>query len=49
MKLRWFTTYDKHGLDSETVLQYQENEDDEWEDVDFVRERLHNPDEQVEE
>ena len=48
MELRWYTTYDKHGLDSETILQYRESEDDQWKDVDFVREREFEHDEQIE-
>lgn len=39
MELRWYTTYNEHGLDSETELQYRESEDDEWEAVPYVRVR----------
>ena len=39
MKLRWYTTYNKHGLDRETVLQYREDDEELWQDVDYVRER----------
>ena len=39
MELRWYQTYDKYGNDSEVVLQYREDEEDEWEDVIFVREK----------
>jgi len=42
MKLRWYQTYDKHGVNSEITLQYRESEDDEWEDVIFFRERESN-------
>ena len=38
MELRWYQTYDKCGVNSEETLQFREN-DDEWEDVTFVRER----------
>jgi hypothetical protein len=42
MKLRWHQTYNRFGNDSEPVLQYCNNDnaefDDEWEDVEFVRE-----------
>jgi hypothetical protein len=39
MKLRWYQTYDRDGRESEPTLQFRENALDEWEDVDFVRER----------
>jgi len=39
MMLRWYQTYDKYGMDSETSLQYRECEHEEWENVEFVRER----------
>jgi len=45
MELRWYQTYDKHGVDSTETLQYKdpdlqvEGEDDIWIDVEFVRER----------
>ena len=42
MELRWYQTYDKDGVDSPEVLQYRENEDDEWEDVMSIRERESN-------
>ena len=38
MELRYYQTYNEHGVDSDTNLQYRESEDDEWEDVGFVRE-----------
>jgi hypothetical protein len=45
MELRWYQTYDKHGVESEPVLQFREYERissmrySEWEEVEFVRER----------
>lgn len=49
MQLRWYTTYNKDGLDSDTSLQFRENEQAQWEDVPFVREREFEHDEQEEE
>ena len=37
MKLRWFQTYNKNGLDSQVALQYWNKEDGEWLDIPFVR------------
>jgi hypothetical protein len=39
MELRWYQTYNKDGLDSEVFLQFRENHEDDWDYVDFVRER----------
>lgn len=36
-RLRFYQTYDKYGKDSEIELQYQEDDSDEWEAVEFVR------------
>ena len=44
IELRFYQTYDKNGLDSQKTLQFRYVDDnlpkDEWEDVDFVRERF---------
>ena len=37
MKLRYFQTYDKNGVDSSIQLQFWNKEDLKWEDVPFVR------------
>ena len=44
-KLRWYQTYDRHGVNSAETLQFQIIDDDGdivdgWQDVDFVRERF---------
>ena len=44
-KLRWYQTYDRHGVNSTETLQFQIIDDDGdivdgWQDVDFVRERF---------
>jgi hypothetical protein len=42
IELRWYQTYDEHGVDSAPTLQsriVEEDQVDEWEDVEFVRER----------
>jgi hypothetical protein len=39
MELRFYQTYDNRGVDSDTNLQFRETDEDEWEDVGFVRER----------
>ena len=43
LELRWYQTFDNYDNESEPVLQYRLTEDgicDEWEDVEFVRERV---------
>ena len=37
MRLRWFQTYDKNGVDSEKTLQYWDKDVEKWKDVLFVR------------
>jgi hypothetical protein len=44
MELRFYQTYDEYGVDSEKTLQFRECENDEWEDVEFFRERDPNAD-----
>ena len=42
MKLRWYQTYNKDGLNSKPVLQYLDDLDDElygWEDIPITREK----------
>ena len=39
MKLRFFQTYNKNGMDSAKTLQYLDEDDNRWLDVDFVRVR----------
>ncbi|KKN39834.1 hypothetical protein LCGC14_0739460 [marine sediment metagenome] len=39
IKLRWYQTYDKNGVNSEVTLQYRDEKENEWEDVLFIRER----------
>ena len=39
MELRWHQTYDENGVDSKVYLQFKESPEDEWEYVDFVREK----------
>lgn len=36
-KLRWFQTYDEHGLDSEKVLEYWDDELECWMEVNLIR------------
>jgi len=43
MELRWYETYDQDGVESGQILQFKENEEDEWEDVPYERERVVNP------
>ena len=45
MKLRWFQTYNKNGLDSQATLQYWSKEDGEWLGIPFVRIREDREDE----
>ncbi len=50
MKLRWYQTYDENGVDSEMSLQFkEEGEWANWEDVEFVRIREPDEDENLEE
>lgn len=37
MKIRWCTTFDKHGRDGETTLQFWNEEAGCWEDVPHLR------------
>jgi len=37
--LRFYQTYDKNGVDSEIELQYQTDDNEDWETVPFVRVR----------
>ena len=39
MEFRWYTTYNKYGVDSPTVLQARDSKESEWEDVYHVREQ----------
>ncbi len=39
MRLRWFQTYNKDGLDSAAELQYWDKDYERWEALDFVRVR----------
>ena len=39
MNLRWYQTYDKNGVNSDTELQYYDAEFEYWQPVPFVRER----------
>jgi len=39
VELRWYITYDRYGVNSEAELQYRESEEDDWECVQYVRER----------
>lgn len=49
MELRWYQTYNKFGRDSFVNLQFRENEDENWQDVKFVREREDDPYDEPEE
>ena len=37
MMLRWFQTYDEHGVNSEIELQYWNEEYKQWANVPFLR------------
>ena len=38
MKLRFYQTYDKNGVNSEKTLQYYDEDLEFWNDIEFVRE-----------